>query len=93
LREWLGQVLNTQSGAVDGEVMICRDRVILTVLEGPVLDELSVDSSITRVVDVLSTSSVIECYLVALLIRLLPREEIRNRKVDRNARMSFHQKS
>jgi hypothetical protein len=45
--------MDTQVCAVDGEIVCRRNRVILAVLERAILNQLGVDASITRVVDVL----------------------------------------
>jgi hypothetical protein len=45
--------VNAQFSAVDGEVVRRRNRVVRAVLERAVLDQLGVDASITRIVDVL----------------------------------------
>jgi hypothetical protein len=45
--------LNAKLSAIDAEVVVRGNAVVLAVLESTVLDQLSIDATITRVVDIL----------------------------------------
>jgi hypothetical protein len=55
LRERLIQKLDAEGSVVDSKVMVGVDREHFAELEGAVLDQLCVNTTITGIVDVLST--------------------------------------